>query len=159
MFGLIASLVTTLGATGMGSVLKIVAGAIDSKAQQKEIRERRDMLQSIGQARLTAEQFQAIFGADKEAQRDGRITRRIVAILGVLNFAALSILGLLWPAAELVTFTPPEQLRDFSLLWGLFSFPVGDETTVAITTGHLPIVAMPTLGAIFGFYFTPGGRK
>jgi hypothetical protein len=79
--------------------------------------------------------------------------------MGMLNFAVISILCTLFPNTTLVTFTPPESKEATSILWGLITFPSGSEITSTITTGHISLVAITTLGAIIGFYFTPAGRK
>jgi hypothetical protein len=75
------------------------------------------------------------------------------------NFATISILCTLYPNIELITFVPPEQAREIKVLWGLFSMPLDAGVTTAITTGHISLVSITTLGAIIGFYFTPGGKR
>jgi hypothetical protein len=157
MFGLVTMLVSTLGATGMGSILKIIAGIVDRIAAGKEAQEKREMLREMRMAEASIEFQRSVFGND-EGGRFARSTRRLLALIGMLNFAAISILCTLWPTVPLITFVPPANRSEFSLLWGLFKFPLDNSTTVAITTGHLALSALVTLGAIVGFYFTPGGR-
>jgi ABC-type uncharacterized transport system permease subunit len=104
----------------------------------------------------------AIFGDasnDPEATIFTRTTRRIIALIGMLNFATISILCTIYPQVELVTFVPPEQAKDISILWGLFTMPIDQGITTAITTGHISLVSITTLGAIIGFYFTPAGKR
>jgi len=43
MFGLITMLLTTLGATGMGSMLKIVGGLVQSISDEREAKAKREM--------------------------------------------------------------------------------------------------------------------
>jgi len=159
MFGLITMLLSTLGATGMGSMLKIIGGIAQSRSLANEARAKRELIRDMSLQKSNAEFQQAVFGeADKDAGMFTRGTRRIIALIGMLNFAVISILCTLWPAVELVTFTPPENKENFSLLWGLVVFPSSDPITTAITTGHISLVSVATLGCIIGFYFTPGGK-
>lgn len=44
-------------------------------------------------------------------------------------------------------------------MFGLVKIPLGSQTVVAITTGHIALISVTMLGAIIGFYFTPAGRK
>jgi len=165
MFGLITMLFTTLGATGMGSLLKMlggtIAGIIDAKAKAAEAKEKRELARDLALTESDIQLQRALFGKTTyETAKFTRTTRRIIAFIGMLNFAAISILCTLWPSVELVTFTPPESKGTFNLLWGLVSFPTGSPVTTVITTGHISLVSVATLGAIIGFYFTPsaGGR-
>jgi hypothetical protein len=77
----------------------------------------------------------------------------------MLNFATVSILCTVFPGVDLVTFVPPEQFKEISLFWGIFKMPIDSGITTSITTGHISLVSITTLGAIIGFYFTPGGKR
>jgi hypothetical protein len=77
----------------------------------------------------------------------------------MLNFFVISVLCTIYPSIELVTFTPPENKEAISVLWGLVKFPSGADITTSITTGHISLVSIATLGAIVGFYFTPAGKN
>ena len=159
MFGLITMLLSTLGATGMGSMLKIVAGIIDRIGAAKESREKRELIREM-QLREADIKFQeSVFGGVDEASTYTRTTRRIIALIGMLNFSTISILCTIYPSVELVTFIPPSHLTEFSLFWGFITLPINQGATVAITTGHIALTSIATLGAIVGFYFTPSGRK
>ena len=160
MFGLITMLLSTLGATGMGSMLKIVGGAVQSISDAKEQQAKREMARDLAMANTNAAFQKAVFGeaTDKESSLFTRATRRLIALIGMLNFATISILCTLYPGVELVTFTPPENKESISILFGLVKFPSGADVTTAITTGHISLVSIATLGAIIGFYFTPGGK-
>ena len=160
MFGLITMLLSTLGATGMGSMLKIVGGAFQGMSEAKPAKERRELVRYM-QIRGMEFEFQKMLvgEADKDTGMFTRATRRLIAFMGMLNFAIISILCTLYPNTTLVTFTPPENKESFSIAWGLINFPSGADITTTITTGHISLVAITTLGAIIGFYFTPGGRK
>jgi len=160
MFGLITMLLTTLGATGMGSMLKIVAGTIQSINDGREAKAKRELARDLAMSSQDIKFQQAVFGngADPAASLFTRATRRIIALIGMLNFATISILCTIWPGVELITFTPPENKEALSILWGLVKMPSGADVTTAITTGHISLVSIATLGAIIGFYFTPGGK-
>lgn len=159
MFGLITMLVSTLGATGMGSILKISAGLIDRIGAAQEAKEKRELIREMEMRKLDAEFQKAVFGGNDEAGMFVRATRRIIALIGMLNFAAVSILCTLHPSVELVTFVPPSNVAKFKLFWGLIDFPLNSGATVSITTGHIALTSVTILGAIIGFYFTPAGRK
>ena len=160
MFGLITMLLTTLGATGMGSMLKIVGGIFSGISEAKEMQARRELVRDMELKKADVEFQKAIFGevnADNSAFT--RATRRLIALIGMCNFAVISILCTLYPGVELVTFTPPENKEAISILFGLVKFPSGADITTSITTGHISLVSIATLGAIVGFYFTPGGKR
>ena len=160
MFGLITMLLSTLGATGMGSTLKIIAGIFDRIGAAKEPKEKREILREMDLRKADVEFQKAVFG---EANNDNSAftggTRRLIALIGMLNFFVISVLCTIWPSVELLTFVPRENKDYFSFLFGLIKIPMGTETVVAITTGHIALIAITMLGAIIGFYFTPGGRK
>jgi hypothetical protein len=162
MFGLITMLLSTLGATGMGSMLKMLGGAVQSRNEAKEAEAKRELIRDMQMKGADLEFQKAIFGDasnDPEATTFTRTTRRIIALIGMLNFATVSILCTLYPTVELITFIPPEQAKEISILWGLYRMPIDQGITTAITTGHISLVSITTLGAIIGFYFTPGGKR
>lgn len=160
MFGLAITLISTLGATGMGSILKIFAGHIQSKNAAREAKEKRKLFKDLKENDQAVEFQTAVFGeADEKTAIFTRTTRRIIALIGMLNFATISILCTIWPSAELVTFIPTENMQSFKVLWGFIEFPINNESTVRITTGHIALSSFTSLGAIIGFYFTPGGSK
>ena len=120
----------------------------------------RAMSLRVPRVKADVEFQKAIFGevnADNSAFTRG--TRRLIALIGMCNFAIISILCTLYPGVELVTFTPPENKEAISILFGLIKFPSGADITTSITTGHISLVSIATLGAIVGFYFTPGGKR
>jgi hypothetical protein len=161
MFGLVTMLLTTLGATGMGSLLKMFGGIIASIADAKKDAAKRELARDLAMANANVELQKALFGeTDRETALFTRTTRRIIALIGMLNFFVISTLCTIWPTVPLVTFTPPENKEAVSILWGLARFPSGADITTTITTGHITLVSIATLGAIIGFYFTPsaGGK-
>lgn len=157
MFGLIATLLSTLGATGLGAILKIIGGFFDHLSAAREAKERRELFRELQRSEINLNFQEKVFGST-EGGMYARTTRRIIALVGMLNFAAISILCTIYPAVPLVTFTPPEVGSSISFLWGLIQIPAFVSSTVVITTGHLAFSSLTTLGAIIGFYFTPGGR-
>jgi hypothetical protein len=154
-------LLSTLGATGMGSMLKILGGFIQSASDAKEQKAKRELARDLAMSNSDIKFQQTVFGnaQDKDTNLFTRATRRLIALIGMCNFATISILCTLYPNIELITFVPPEQAREIKVLWGLFSMPLDAGVTTAITTGHISLVSITTLGAIIGFYFTPGGKR
>ncbi len=161
MFGLITMLLSTLGATGMGSMLKIVGGFIQSANENKEAKAKRELVRDMQMGNSNLAFQKAVFGEanDSESSLFTRATRRLIALIGMLNFATISILCTCYPSIDLVTFVPPEQFKEISVLWGLFKVPIDSGVTTSITTGHISLISITTLGAIIGFYFTPGGKR
>lgn len=161
MFGLVTMLLSTLGATGMGSILKILGGLVQSISDGNEAKQKREMARDLAMSQSDIEFQKAVFGnnSDPESNLFTRATRRLIALIGMLNFATISIICTIWPSVELITFTPPENKESISILWGLVTFPSGADVTTSITTGHISLVSIATLGAIIGFYFTPGGKR
>jgi len=154
-------LLSTLGATGMGSMLKIIGGFIQSASEEREAKAKRELARDMAMANSNAAFQKAVFGeaTDKESSLFTRATRRLIALIGMLNFATISILCTIYPGIDLVTFVPPEQFKEVNILWGLFKMPLDSGVTTSITTGHIALVSITTLGAIIGFYFTPGGKR
>lgn len=160
MFGLITMLLTTLGATGMGSMLKIVGSIFAGITEAKEAKAKRELIRDMRMQKADLEFQKAVFGEmDKDTSAFTRGTRRLIALIGMCNFFVISVLCTLWPGVELITFTPPENKESIKLLWGLVTIPSGADITTTITTGHISLVSIATLGAIIGFYFTPGGKR
>ena len=97
MFGLITMLLTTLGATGMGSMLKIVGGVFSGISDAKEMSARRELIRDLQLKGADLEFQKAVFGevnADTSAFTRG--TRRLIALIGMCNFAVISILCTLY---------------------------------------------------------------
>ena len=160
MIGLVTMLVTTLGATGMGSILKIAGGMVQSFNEAREKKAERELARDLAMSGQAIDFQKATFGeADASTAKFTRATRRFIAMLGMFNFFVISVLCTIWPDVTLITFTPPEQKEVYSFLFGLVKIPADNSPTTAITTGHITLVSITTLGAIIGFYFTPGGKK
>ena len=47
MFGLITMLLSTLGATGMGSMLKMLGGAVQARNEAKEAEAKRELIRDM----------------------------------------------------------------------------------------------------------------
>ena len=108
MFGLITMLLSTLGATGMGSMLKIAGGVVQSANDANELKAKREILRDLAAANASVEFQQAVFGeADKDTSLFTRGTRRLIALIGMLNFAVISVWCTVFPSITLITFTPP----------------------------------------------------
>jgi hypothetical protein len=150
---------STLGATGMGSLLKVGAGIIDRIAGAKEAHEKREMIRDLERSKLDVEVQKMVFGdSSPETSMFARQTRRILAVIGMINFFVISVLCTLFPSVELITFFPPVNKESLDFLWGMITIPLNLDSTVVITTGHITLVSIITLAAVIGFYFTPGGR-
>ena len=159
MFGLMTMLVSTLGATGMGSLLKILGGIFAARAEAKSAEAKRTLVRDLAISKANGELQEKIFGeADQKSAMYSRVTRRIMAIFGMFNYFVISVLCTIFPDVELVTFTPPESKEPLTLLWGLITFPSGADITTSISTGHVTLVAITTLGIVIGFYFTPSAN-
>ena len=153
-------LLSTLGATGMGSMLKIIGGFAQNVSAAKEAAAKRELVRDMAMHKADVEFQKAVFGdANADHGMFTRHTRRLIALIGMCNFATISILCTLYPGVELITFTLPENKEAITILWGLVTMPSGADVTTSITTGHISLVSIATLGAIVGFYFTPGGKR
>lgn len=155
MIELITIMLSAVGPAGMGSALKIFAGLIDRWAAGNEAREQREIARDLKEGALNNETLQIINGTSDA----GRVNRRVALIIGMSTFAISQILCVLYPTAPLVTFVTPEHIRGLSIGWGLISFPSSHDITVTITTGHCALMGFQMMSLMFGFYFTPGGRK
>jgi len=98
MFGLITMLLTTLGATGMGSLLKMVGGFAAGISDAKAASAKRELARDLALSKASIETQKAIFGeANEETSMFTRATRRIIALIGMLNFFVISVLCTIWP--------------------------------------------------------------
>lgn len=163
MISLIITLISTLGATGIGSGLKMMSGFIASMSEIKAKNADRELIRDLERAKISVAVQKQIFGGNSEASRYSRQTRRIMAIIGGVTFMICMLIFAIFPSIPLITFaTAGGVASSFSVLWGLISVPaVAAGTTVVITTGHMLIVGFAIIGLIFGFYFTPiyNGRR
>lgn len=157
MVSLIITLITTLGATGMGSAFKMVAGFISSMSEVRSANADRELIRELERTKLSASVQKSIFGGNSVASSYARVTRRILAIMAGLTFMICMICFAIYPSIPLITFaTAAGGSSTFSLLWGLITFPaIAAGTTVVITTGHMLLVGFATISCTFGFYFTP----
>jgi hypothetical protein len=159
MIALLTTLFSSIGSAGFGSLLKMVSGYFDSKAEAQKDIQKREMLLVLQQRNMDKEFAALVFGGGAEAARQGRITRRLVALIGAASFAFLMVYCALKPNIPLTTFTVVTGSMSDSYLWGFIRIAPDAPITVEITTGHLLVVGISHIGLIFGFYFTPGGRK
>ena len=103
MFGLITMLLSTLGATGMGSMLKILGGIVQSANDAKEAKAKRELIRDMSLAKADVKFQKAVFGeANEDTSIFTRATRRLIAFMGMLNFAIISILCTLYPNLSLI---------------------------------------------------------
>jgi hypothetical protein len=160
MLGLITMLISTLGAAGMGSVLKVFAGIIDRIGAAKEKGEQRELVRDLERTKLNIEVQKMIFGGNGENAKYSRGTRRVMAVITGLTFSAVTLICTIWPSVPLVTWATSGGGSSISLFWGLITVPTAlAGTTVVITTGHIVLLSMAIMGAVFGWYFTPSGRN
>jgi len=159
MFSIITMLLSTLGATGMGSLLKIFGGIVDRWGAAKEAREKRKMMATLRSQKISTDLYAQIFAGDSEGAKWSRATRRMLALIGMMNMFVISVICIIWPDVPLITFTMPEYREGVRLLWGLVEFPSSTAITTVITTGHITLMTMTILASVIGFYFCPGGRK
>lgn len=160
MFGFLTMIITTLGAAGMASAAKMIAGIIDRIGAAKEKAQDRELIRDLERTQLDLEVQKMIFGGNGESAKYSRGTRRFMALIAGFTFSTVTILCTIWPSIPLVTFANfAAQGSSWSLLWGLVTIPTAlAGTTVVITTGHVVLLAMAMLAAVFGWYFTPSGR-
>lgn len=151
-------IIPLLGSAGLGSALKIVSGFFDSRANFREIREKRKALEAMENRKADLE-FQKMFFGNTEGAASARLTRRMVALICTGTFAWLMVWGSIHPDLQLTTFALPENKDGSSFLWGLYSSPGKAPITTTITLGHIVILGMNQLAVVLSFYFTPGGRK
>ena len=91
MFGLVTMLLSTLGATGMGSLLKILGGLIQSISDGNEAKQKREMARDLAMSNSDIKFQQAVFGnnADPESNLFTRATRRLIALIGTVSYTHL----------------------------------------------------------------------
>ena len=159
MISLLATMITAVGPAGIGSALKMIASALDRRAERALEKQKQETINALKNRELDIEWAKIMFGSNPEHQAYSRGTRRILAVGGMLTLAAIAIICTIYPSVPLVTFVPPEHQREISLLWGFVSFPVTRDMVVTITTGHLALMSVSIYSMVFGFYFTPGGSK
>jgi len=157
MISIVTALITVCGSAGFGSVLKVISGIFDSWQANKELNAKALLAATLQQNTLDVEFQKALFSG--EDNKYARQTRRIIAVVSVFIFGFIMIWACLHPEQRIVTLTSPEAAKGSSFLWGLIQFSKDVPMTIEITMGHLILVGLSMIGLIFGFYFTPGGRK
>ncbi len=154
MFELITLFMTGGGSAVLGSLLKGIFGAI------VDSREHRYQLEMAREVRTN--EFALKFQEMLNNPRDGRytrVTRRILALIGMCTLTTVTILTTIYPSVPLLTYTNLSGEGTNSFLWGLINFQ-SSQTPVVITTGHIALFATTIVyPMIVGFYFTPGGRR
>jgi hypothetical protein len=169
MFELFITLFTGGGAMGIGSILKIVAGKLDSGSFKQEtdskVQALKDILTHAVNGNLDKETIELFVNAlteDTEGGMFGRHTRRILAIMGVSVIALGTIHCVLFAGDPFITIPSialgGESSGGWSFLWGVFTLPP-KTSPIQLTLGHLAAVNFISLNMILGFYFTPGGRR
>ena len=157
MFELLITLFTGGGAMGLGSIIKMGAGFLDSRAATNEARENRKLLQRTEDAEHAIEFQKAVMG-DGEAGLFARHTRRMLALIGVSTLAVVTIHCVLFPYDAFITLpsvaSSGEGNKWFSL--GFITLYRGNNP-IQLTTGHLALMNLGSLQMILGFYFA--GRK
>lgn len=160
MIELLITIFTGGGAVGLGSIFKMVAGAIESSNDRKELKERRKILAKAGSAKEAMAFQKVAFGTGKGGSYS-RHTRRFLALIGVSTLAIGTIHCTLFPADQFITLASAARNGAsepaWSLGWGLFTIYRGD-TPIQLTLGHLAMMNYVSLCMILGYYFTPGGR-
>jgi len=158
MIELLIAVFTGGGAMGLGSIIKIGAGFLDAKAATTEIKAKQELLREASDAE-TAKIFQDSLTGDTEGGLFSRHTRRMLALIGVLTLSICTIYCTIlcdFPFITLPSIATGEGLRTIDLFF--FSIPLS-ENPIELTLGHLAASNYIALNMIFGFYFTPGGRK
>lgn len=148
MIEVLLTIFTGGGAVGLGSIFKIFAGWMDSRAHLKELKEARKA------------RNEEIFIKSQD-NLFTRTTRRMLAIIGISTLAIVTIHCTLIPDQTIITLKSVAsggEKTPWSLLWGLVTIPPSNDP-VQVTTGHLAIMNCVTFGMIIGYYYTPGGRK
>lgn len=148
MIDLLITIFTGGGAVGLGSILKVFAGWVDSRAHVAELK----------QARKAKDEGVFIKYQDNSYARH---TRRMLALIGVATLSAVTIHCVFIPDQTIITLKSVAsggENSNWSLLWGLFTLPASGKP-IQVTTGHIAIMNCVTFGMIIGYYFTPGGRR
>ena len=154
MFELITMFLTAGGSAAMGSILKGVFGTItDSKQHKFDL----EMAREARNNEFVLKYQEIINSGDGGSYT--RITRRILALIGMCTLSAISLLCTIYPSIPILTSSNITGEGTKSILFGLFTFPV-EQTPVVLTTGHASLFAISCVyPLIIGFYFTPGGRR
>lgn len=138
----------------MGSILKGVFGMIvDSRQQKYEL----EMAREARNNEYAIKYQNSINSGDGGAFT--RATRRMLALIGMGSIAFVTCLTAIYPSVPLLSTTNITGEGRTEILFGLISFPA-EQTNMVVTTGHLCLFECSVvLPMIFGFYFTPGGRR
>jgi hypothetical protein len=90
MVGLVTMLVSTLGATGMGSILKIAGGLVQSLNEAREKKAERELARDLAISGQQIDFQKATFGeTDASTAKFTRATRRLIGFLGMFNLLVI----------------------------------------------------------------------
>ena len=119
MFGLVTMLLSTLVGDWMAVCLRFLYGMLFKVCQSLKPRKNVVNLLEICKSVEWTWSLKMLIGeTDKDTGMFTRATRRLIAFMGMLNFAIISILCTLYPGVTLVTFSnslktknPPKSFR------------------------------------------------
>jgi len=160
MFELLITIFTGGGAVGLGSIFKMVSGALDSYSQRKELREHSRLLKATKTNKHAMAFQKAMDGGSESITIFTRTTRRMLALGGVFTLAVVTLHCTLFPTETFITLRSVAggSSEPYSILLGLVEIPRSDKP-IYLTLGHIALGNCIGFQMILGYYFTPGGRK
>ena len=168
MIDLFMIILTGGGGVGFGSILKMVANKLNAgnikESNSSRIQLIKDLIREAKDGdwdEIKIKLFLDVLNEDTEGGMFARHTRRMLALIGVSVFAAVTVHCILFAADPFITLPAialggGEHAEGWSILFGLFTIPPSTEP-IQLTLGHIGLMNCITLGMILGFYFTPDG--
>ena len=140
----------------LGSVLKIVAGAVagwrEGKREEKKLENER-WLERSAEGRKVLIAQSTLGSKDPEHIRYALSTRRHIALLLTYTLCTISILWSLYPDVQIITQNRGAGTKTY--FWNFYTSTFADPFTFIISTGDVVFGVLHLVGIIIGIYATP----
>jgi hypothetical protein len=109
MLSIITALITVCGSAGFSSVLKMVAGFLDSWRSNRELTAKTHLAAVLQMKSADTEFQKALFAG--ETNKYARQTRRIISIVSILILGFIMVWSCIHPDQKIVTTTNSESME------------------------------------------------
>lgn len=159
MFGLIATMLSSIGGAAAGAMLKVLGNFILGYMDRKNLAQREQMATRFQGERNNAALAKVLLGTNESTQHINTIARSIIAGVSISAIAIMGWVAITNPEVPLLTILPPEGRGQVSLFFGLVSFPTSGDTPQTVTLGHLAISIIGVLSMVLSWFFFPSGSR
>lgn len=163
MFGLIATMLSSIGGAAAGAMIKVAGNFILGWMDRKNIAQREQLATRFAHdsanAKANAALAKVLLGTDESTQHINTIARSVIAGVSISAIAVMGWVSITNPDVPLLTILPPEGRGEVSILFGLAKFPTSGDAPQTVTLGHLAISIIGVLSMVLSWFFFPAGTR